>query len=503
MVWLLGLIWAVAGPRPVLAEEDAHEDPNEATFETFTLFPWEDSGGMVVERREFSGLINNYFPEAKVKWNPESGLLRIEAEGHRIDALLRTPALIVDGKLRKADRPLMKRRGRIVIPLENVLEIFKVLGIDYLPVQADSADQSAQDSPSPALEEQLEPQMPTVPGVPSTIFDRPPPSEMEIGPADLLAEVGGEDLQPFDEYLLDSAPTSDSVFLEQGTPEHALGFPIESAPTAPTPLPGHEFAMEAPAGTQSSAPVPGGGPTVPRVVLTSQTDPVNATNLASAGAMSLLPPSTLADRISLTWEQLADLDHRYPPRRVTVVCDQPLKAVGELLRGKLAITGSLDVALVTPATPRRDQGTLLNEVIAGGPQLLVDLIALPVSEGIDPAEQSYMVWVAHEALWPQDRQRARTARDPPAPYHRHQFQALALGSLLRNELGRQFPDQTVHYDLAPAYLLRRVDCPSAGLIVPIGRDEDPPLNAERAEMLAKAVYAALIEYIRQMERVRF
>lgn len=71
---------------------------------------------------------------------------------------------------------------------------------------------------------------------------------------------------------------------------------------------------------------------------------------------------------------------------------------------------------------------------------------------------------------------------------------MALGSLLREKLGQQFPNQEITYELAPSYLMRRLDAPAATVLVPgEGRDE-------RTQRLADAAAAAIAAYVRGMSR---
>jgi hypothetical protein len=253
----------------------------------------------------------------------------------------------------------------------------------------------------------------------------------------------------------------------------------EALPAAPQPAAATEATSPVAAPSVNLAMLIGGKPLAPQAVPTGAHPP-------------LQPPAGLTPQIGLTWDRLADAGHRIPPERIALVCDAALASVANGARDRLNERPTYQAQVIVAPSERRDQEALRRDVVANAPELLVDLAAMPAA-GDDPAPP-LMVWVVHEALWPGDRSGPPPADDPTRAYQPHQFQSLALGSLLRGELAAQFPDRLAIYELAPAYLLRRTAAPSAAILIPVqgeGAQRRPALNPER---LAQAVAAAVMDY---------
>jgi hypothetical protein len=267
---------------------------------------------------------------------------------------------------------------------------------------------------------------------------------------------------------------------------------VPSVPVAP---PGATPAGLGPSETAAPPPV------VPHVQPTYQDKPANKP--ATAGEEPPLePPAALAGKIGLGWGQLADIAHRTPPRRITLVCDGVQESLAQQLSQKLQRTVGAEVTVLLASSAKRNDPTLLSHVLDSRPDLFLDLLACPPPQSAGQDTETFTVWVVHEALWPQDRESGRESRAPQLQYRRHQFQSLALGSLLRTELGRQFRDQTVLYELAPAYLLRRVGAPSAAVLVP-AEGSGSSVEADQSKRLANAIANAITTYVHGMQRVQF
>jgi hypothetical protein len=196
---------------------------------------------------------------------------------------------------------------------------------------------------------------------------------------------------------------------------------------------------------------------------------------------------------------LADLNHRQPPRRITLVCDRSLEPLAHGLESDLRLNLDVEISVVVAPMARRDSDSLLSSAVLSKPDLLVDLLAVP-AEVETEQDQPFYVWVVHEALWPQDRKLEGGMRGMAQNYRRHQFQSLALGSRLRTELGQEFSGRMIFYELAPSYLLRRTDAPSAAVLIPRKADEAASSVDDR---IARAIAGAIRTYIRGMEAVRF
>jgi hypothetical protein len=175
-------------------------------------------------------------------------------------------------------------------------------------------------------------------------------------------------------------------------------------------------------------------------------------------------PQVGASIAGLTWAELADRAHSRPPSRVTIAYDREMEALARRLGGEVQRVGNLQVSLID-ISGRRDDDALLTRIAQTRPDLVLDLIAMPrPAAGAAPA---FEIWSVHEALWGSaPRPGAQSAPPLHELYRAHQFHNLALGSMLRTELARGFPAGAVRHELAPSYLLRRVDAPSAGIVVP-------------------------------------
>ena len=206
----------------------------------------------------------------------------------------------------------------------------------------------------------------------------------------------------------------------------------------------------------------------------------------------------MAGSIGLSWAQLADLAHRRPPSRVLIVADRELERAAQVVADGLRSEG-LEAEVIVPPLRARAGSGLVEQVTTRRPDLVVDLMAAANAEAAEQSEGALSIWVVNSALWPQDQGPAATALEGPRVYRRHEFQSLALGSLLRTHVGDLFKEAPVTYELAPLYLLRRVDAPAAAVHVPT----EAATDAEQSERVGQAVLAGVADYIRGMARVQF
>lgn len=227
--------------------------------------------------------------------------------------------------------------------------------------------------------------------------------------------------------------------------------------------------------------------------------PMRARTPAAEGEAPLQPPSALAGSIGLSWSQLADLAHRQPPSRVTIVCDRLLAPVAQRVATDLHERVQVDSSVVTVSGGQRAQDALVGQVDSSQPQLVVDLMVSQQASGRADAPGEIGIWVVNSSLWPPS---AIPGDGAAQAFKAHEFQSMALGSLLRTEFGRQFSEQTISYGLAPSYLLRRVNSPSAAVLVSLAAKQDS-VEPDRAERIAVAVSTAVVSYIHGMSRVGF
>lgn len=241
-------------------------------------------------------------------------------------------------------------------------------------------------------------------------------------------------------------------------------------------------------------------PTTPRQppVLMVPSAPTRTRAQLPEGETPLQPPQSLAGKIGLSWSQLADLAHRQPPSRITIVADRNLAPIAERIASDLHERVQVESTVVMASGGQRAADTLVGQVDTTRPELVVDLTASRHASEKREAINEYSIWVVNSSLWP----RAAGVDSGMQPFKIHEFQSMALGSLLRTELGRQFSDQTITYGLAPSYLLRRVNAPSAAVVVPLTAKQDT-IEPERVERVATAVSNAVVSYIHGMGRVGF
>lgn len=199
-------------------------------------------------------------------------------------------------------------------------------------------------------------------------------------------------------------------------------------------------------------------------------------------------PQVDASVAGLTWAELTDYAHPRAPQRLTIVYDAPFHSLADALGRVAQRTGLPEVSLIRVEN-RRDDPALLTRVSQSRPEILLDLMATGIED-----RRKFEVWTVHEALWtPAAKNRADPARLMHELYVVHQFHNLALGSVLRAELAKSFPDGTVRHELSPCYLLRRVDAPSAAIVIPEELAEGDDRELER---VARALAGGFAGYYR-------
>lgn len=466
----------VPAPNATVADQPA--EPHELPLRRIEGHP-------VVGRAQLVDLLDRLFAVERTEWLAKRGLLIIQMSEHKVVLFANTPYLLIDQQAKRVERALIVTDAGVFVPLGTVQAMLERLGVEasvdrrtVRPTPEPTPADRAGGSTAPGTRDAVPPV--GTPLQPSIALDLLEPSVPARGP---------EPAMP----ALDRTPTT--------SPETAVTPPpLETMPARPgTPTP-HE-------------PEPTPRPT-PTAEPTDTAQPTPSPSPAPVPAVPSMPgrparrlpklnvPPQLAGRIGLTWAQLADMVHRQTPRRITLVCDELLQPVGQKVRQDLEQEGSLEVNLLVTSSPKRTHPTLLGHVQSTQPQLLVDLMVNPV----DTREEAMAaaVWVVHEAVWPEDQ---GVPSDSPLPQHRylvHEYQGMALGSLLRDHLARRFPERGVRFELAPLYLLRRIDAPSAGVLIAVsGSEQLGRLHARRVDNLAGAVGEAIHAYIQSMHAVTF
>lgn len=418
----------------------AQAAPAPEAQESYTLNIYNEGGGKAVLMQDLIDLIHRLSPGAEVKWDLAGGILLIETTSQHIQVLSRAAAVIINGQQSAVSRPVLVRQEGVYIPVDTVRKVFDALGVSF-DIQDDTtpAEPQATPSPTPAAPTPA-PAVPAVPGVP----------------------------------LNRTAPT-----------------PLPTAAPTPTLKPSPTPAVAAPATSGSQALAM--APAVPKI-MPSYKDKAQAQGGATAGDQTpLQPPGEMAGRIGLTWSQLSDAAHRTPPQRITIVHDTEFRTLGDMISEKLAQALGIEVNLVAVNNSRRDSDGLVSRVAGTNPGLVIDLENSP-QPGKSDEGGTFVVWTVHDALWPADRETGKGAATDTTRYRRHEFQSMALGSLLRTYIGKQFDNRTVVYELSPSYLMRRLDAPSATVLIPgeDGREQNP--------RLAEAVSNAVANYVQGMMR---
>lgn len=448
---------------------------------THTLEIQRHRGAPYVAIGQYMRLISDILPGAQAQWDPISGILRVESGATRIDALSRRPSLIVNGALERAELPVLISNREVLVPVSTLKRELQILGVDF-EFEIESEDASPTPETTPVLPE-LTPQATPAPDI-GKLEDFVRPEPVPDLPAPGAAPT--PDIAP--ELTLDIQPET------AATPEPALTPPASDAAATLRPqatATPFEIAIALPVETPQATPAP----VRPLTAEEADLPAVDARNLPPIDA-----PERLGTVVGLSWGQLADLRHRSAPRRVVIVHDPALEAVAEQIRASSIFLLGLDIRLIAAdEADQRDSERLLQRVKLARPGLTLDLMRDP-----DP-KSPLRVWTLHEALWPEDRARA-TGQDKEAEgvYQAHQFQSLALGSLLRRELGRRHPGCDVRFELFPSFLMRRVDSPSAIITIPAPPEkETAEEDTARVNQLAGAITAGISSYVKAMQAVAY
>jgi hypothetical protein len=441
----------VCAPAPAQAQAPADAAPSTVPSQSFNLNLVDAPGGVVVDMVDLVRMLETIYPGARSRWDAQRGMVRLEVANRRFDVLAGHKMLIVDGKILGVPRPLSVVQGRIYFPVETIQAILQSLNLDF-ELQAGV----------------------TTPAATATA-DEPAPGIAAVPPLIDGTEPGGDQ----------TPKTAPPAVVAPRTPS-----PFDAA--TPAPLAEATSAFQPLDATLDTTPAAGANtPSINLSVLISERPLAAPQATPAPTSIGLQPPSGLSPRIGLGWRNLADAGHRIPPERITLVCDPALQSVADGVAERLNRHLFYRAQVIVAPSRRRDQEKLQREVADSATELLVDLMAIPNGDA-DPNTPLF-VWVAHEALWPDDRA-GEAAAGIEGQYRPHQFQSLALGSLLRGRLGGHFPDRLVIYEMSPALLLRRTAAPSAGVLIPTaqaGGQARLPLDAEQ---LADAVAEAVSDY---------
>lgn len=189
----------------------------------------------------------------------------------------------------------------------------------------------------------------------------------------------------------------------------------------------------------------------------------------------------------IPWSRLIDAAHPGPPTRMTIVCDSELRPVADRVASLVESGLAVPVQVIPVPDGRRTSEMLVLKVAETSPGLALDLALSTAGPDDGWASRTIEIWVAHEALWTADAVRASGAN----AFRRHEYQGLAVASMLRREFAEDHPDHTVLFHLAPSYLLRRIDAPAATIVLPWRATTEP-------DVAARAIAGAVGAYSRGM-----
>ena len=219
--------------------------------------------------------------------------------------------------------------------------------------------------------------------------------------------------------------------------------------------------------------------------------------LADSSLPRARAPGIEASSGGLRWSQLADYAHREPPRRLTLICDRSLEEIARRIELRVSAALEISVSRVVIRS-RRDNKSVLSQMIESRPDLVLDLmVSAARDDDAAASEGNFEVWTVHDAIWP-----SQPRGDQPASkalrhvYKIHQFQSLALSGVLREGLALAFPGRAVSLDVTPSYILRRVDAPSAGVLIPRSILDGQSRELESA---IRALADGLIQYCTRMK----
>jgi len=376
----------------------AQESPSvslDAPTESVAIEVLDEPDGAYLSPESLRGILKQVDSNARVEWDSPAGVLRIDAGGRQMQAVLKTAVLDIDGTTRAVPTPLRMKSSGVIVPMQTAKLILAALNLEL-----EIAEES---------------------------------------PAAPLSQSGSLTMRMSDES---------DVLEEAG------------------------FNTSSPARARSSA--------LPEIVL----------------------PQGVAGETGLTWSQLGDSRHSQAPRKLLITFDAELERFATEMRNEIIALGGPDAQLMK-FTGKRNDPRAVAQVVGQYPDLHVDLMLSPTASaegtGSGRATWGIEIWTAHDALWPGDRE--ATEDSPQAvqfPYRQHQYHNLALGSLVRSELYSVFPGRSVLLELAPAYLLRRMNAPCIAILI------SPAMVNERGAAASNAAEAAgvgVAQYVRGMQAV--
>lgn len=427
--------------RESIRQEVRQEAKKNAAPPSLSLDLRSEPDGTFVSMADFLKVVSSIDASARGQWDEIIGVLRVQSREHNLQAFSQKPVVVIEGKYRSVAKALRVKGTEVLIPVETAKLLLHSLNFDLeIP---ESAAASATPPPTP-------------------------------GPSATAAPTPEETAMAASSTPAPSTPTP--------TPEPPRETPPPISPEVRAALP------ERPSGLFPEDLDPG---------RRARPDSGEFSSASEVARPSIDVPPLSPTVAGLTWNQLADELHRTPPERVTIVCDPALSALAEKLERSLMESSEILPTVISVQT-RRDSPELLALIARSQPQLVLDLGSAG-GNGNDsgtPEDAALEIWAVHDALWPEEAKGGtQGARDVRQLYKAHQFQNLAFASTLRGELALFFPERTVRYELSPSYLLRRIDAPSAALLVPA----DLIPREETIERLAKPIAAGILAYRQGIE----
>jgi hypothetical protein len=434
----------------------------------FSLNLVDAPGGVVLDLDDFVHMLNALYPgAAAVERDDSRGMIRITVNDHRFDLLATHGLIVLDGKIQPVGRPLITRQGKTMLPVESAQAILQALNLNFELQSSASKAQAA--TPAPAVSLAAATSSTATLATPPVAGVAAPPPVVAMSPA-----AGAVPPVPIGSVTPTPIAVTPSSTAGAAAPTPGLATPTPGPGPAPQPSPSVNLSMLIDKAAATPTPTP-------------------ALGSAGGSGLPLQPPAGFARQVvGLTWKQLADKRHRMPPERVVLACDPALEAIANAANDQIDKLVAYRSQVVLAPQDRRDPDAFLIDIKRASPELVVFLTAQP--SGDADAASPVVVWVAHEALWPRDRASTADADDPALAYRAHQYQNLGLGALLRGELAARFPDRPIVYEMAPDYLLRRVDAPAADVLVPVKGATGAAVPLAQVDRLAQAIAAAVVDY---------
>lgn len=420
-------------PSRIFNPPQADSSELETAAAPTTIVVHEEPDGSYLSFNNFLTIIQTFDPTARGEWDGLMGMFRLTVSGRSLQVLANQPVLVIDGRYRPVEKPLRVRGATVLVPLESARIIAETIG---LALELEQATSRAQTS-----------------------------TPRKVAPPARGADAA---LPSFTPSSPDPSQTRAAARLHTARSDKP-----ERADATPT---------------DSEAPLLGG--------LRSNRLLTGISIVSPRLGEALAPiqiPAVGASVAGLTWGQLVDFAHDRAPDRIVLTSDSILEPLADRIAQFVTRALAADVAVIV-IEDRRHIDSILSDLNNQNPDIVLDLIADSTARG---GGDGFALWTVHEALWPGIGSSEDAAARPLNELYRiHQFQSLALGSMLRGELARGFPNREIRHSLAPVYLLRRSDAPSASLVIPVGVFENDGAELDRC---ARAAAGGLIAYCRGIQ----